>query len=324
MEDLSRPMNRPPVNLNAAQTCAVSANLSLLTSKRVSVLVEGDVVPLLPGCPTLDSTRSPWKGLYLEEHNLPAIPIPDHEHGTFVLHLQMNERVEMDWHSFGRTGHQITGAGNLILLSPGTRDRLHFHGPTKRIVMSVDPLLIKEASGQLELPGMPEFRNLWTFQDEQLRRLILDMEREMSTGWELGSLYGDLLSNAFVIALIKKYGKALSDTGTFKGGLSRPKLRHVLSYIDEHFSRDIRLRELAGIAGISDYHFARSFRQSTGLTPYQYVLQIRINRAKSLLLQPQWTILPIALAVGFSDASRFIKVFRAHAGVSPSEWRRNS
>lgn len=324
MRELRRRMNRGPMSLNPAEISAVSANLALLTSKRVSVLVEGDVVPLLPGCPILDSTRSPWKGLYLEEHDLPAGPIQDHEHGTFVLHLQMNERVEMDWHSFGWTGHQITGAGNLMFLSPGTRDRLHFHGPTKRIVMSVSPLLVKEGSDQLELPGIPDFRNLWTFQDEQLRRLILEMEREMSTGWELGSLYGDLLSNAFVIALIKKYGKTLPHEGSFEGGLSRPRLRQLLSYIDENFSRDIRLRELAGIAGLSDFHFARSFRKSTGFTPHQYLLQVKISRAKSLLLQPQWTILQIALALGFSDASRFAKVFRAHMGVSPAEWRRNS
>src|SRR5215469_16376037 len=317
-------MSRRPVSLNPTEVSAVSASLALLTSKRVSVLVEGHVVPLLPGCPTLDSTRSPWKGLYLEEHNLPAGPIQDHEHGTFVLHLQMNERVEMDWHSFGRTGHQITGAGNLIFLSPGTRDRLHFHGPTKRIVMSIDPLLVKEASDQLELSGIPEFRNLWTFRDEQLRRLVLEMERETSTGWELGSLYGDLLSNAFVVSLIKKYGKTLSHVGSFEGGLSRPKLRQVLSYMEENFARDIRLRELAGIAGLSDFHFARSFRQSTGSTPHQHLLQIRVNKAKSLLLRPQLTILEIALALGFSDASRFAKVFRAHTGVSPADWRRNS
>lgn len=170
--------------------------------------------------------------------------------------------------------------------------------------MSIDPLLIKEASDQLDLPGISGFRNLWTFQDEQLRRLILEMRRETSTGWELGSLYGDLLSNAFVIALIKKYGKTPLHSAPFEGGLSRSKLRRVLSYIDENFSRDIRLRELAGIAGLSDYHFSRSFRQSTGSTPHQYLMQIRIGRAKSLLLQPQWTILQIALALGFSDASR--------------------
>lgn len=271
----------------------------------------------------------PWtapvlRGRDCTSRKLPAVPIPDHEHATFLLHLQMNEQVEMNWHSSGQTGHQIMQAGDLIFLSPGTRDRVHFHGPSQRIVMAIDPLLIKEASEQLELPGVPDFRNLWSFKDEQLRSLILEMEREMSTGWKLGSLYGDLLSNAFVIALIKKYGKTLSHAGSFQGGLSRPKLRQVLSYMEGNFSRDIRLRELASIAGLSDFHFVRSFRQSTGSTPHHYLLQVRINRAKSLLLQQHWTILQIALASGFSDASSFSRMFRTHTGASPSEWRRNS
>ena len=85
--------------------------------------------------------------------------------------------------------------------------------------MSIDPLLIKEASDQLDLPGVSEFRNLWTFQDEQLRRLILEMRHEMSTGWELSSLYGDLLCNPLVIALIKKYGKTPPHSAPFEGGL---------------------------------------------------------------------------------------------------------
>jgi AraC family transcriptional regulator len=228
----------------------------------------------------------------------------------------------MDWHSSGRTGHQITGAGNLIFLTPGTRDHLLFHGPSRRIVISVDPALVKQRADDLELKGMPEFDNRWAFQDEQLRILITEMEREMSTGWVMGSLYGDSLSTAFVIALVKKCGKAGSPQ--LKGGLSPGRLRRVLSYIHENIQRDIRLRELADIAGLSDYHFARSFRQTTGATPHQYLSQIRVNRAKSFLLRRHWTVLQVAEAVGFADASRLSKVFRANTGVSPGEWRQGA
>jgi AraC family transcriptional regulator len=301
---------------------SLSTDVALLTSKRVSVLTQGCVVPLLPGRPIWDSTQSPWNGLYLEEHNLGAIFIPEHEHATFLLHLQLNERVHMDWHSSGRTGRQITGAGNLIFLTPGTRDHLLFHGPSERIVISVDPALVKQCAYDLELNGTPVFDNRWAFEDEQLRLLITEMEREMSTGWAMGSLYGDLLSTAFVIALIKKCREVGLDSPSFKGGLSPSLLRRVLSYIHENFQRDIRLRELANIAGLSDYHFARSFRQTTGTTPHQYLLQIRINRAKSFLLRRHWTVLQVAGAVGFADPSRLSKVFRAKTGVSPGEWRR--
>ena len=145
---------------------SLSTDLALATSKRVTVLTQGCVVPLLPGCPIRDSTQSPWTGVYLEEHTLGAIYIPEHEHATFLLHLQLNERVHMDWHSSGRTGRQITGAGNLIFVTPGTRDHLLFHGPSRRIVVSVDPALIKQRADDLELKCMPEFDNRWAFQDE--------------------------------------------------------------------------------------------------------------------------------------------------------------
>jgi AraC family transcriptional regulator len=313
------------VSLHAPSTpTSLSTDLALATSKRVSVLTQGCVVPLLPGRPIRDSTQSPWTGVYLEEHNLGAIFIPEHEHATFVLHVQLNERVHMDWHSSGRTGRQITGAGNLIFLTPGTRDHLLFHGPSRRIVVSVDPALIRQRADDLELKCMPEFDNRWAFQDEQLRLLISEMEREMSTGWAMGSLYGDSLSTAFAIALLKKCGKAVQDSPQLKGGLSPGRLRRVLSYIHENFQRDIRLGELANIAGLSDYHFARSFRQTTGATPHQYLSHIRINRAKSLLLRRHWTVLQVAGAVGFADASRLSKVFRANTGVSPGEWRREA
>lgn len=293
-------------------------------SKRVSVLTQGCVVPLLPGRPIRDSTQSPWTGIYLEEHNLGAIFIPEHEHATFLLHLQLNERVHMDWHSSGRTGRQITAAGNLIFLTPGTRDHLLFHEPSQRIVVSVDPVLIKQCADDLELKCMPEFANRWAFQDEQLRLLITEMQREMSTDWAMGSLYGDSLSTAFVIALVKKCGEAVPDSSRLKGGLSPGRLRRVLSYIHENFQRDIRLCELANIAGLSHYHFARSFRQTTGATPHQYLSQIRIDCAKSLLLRRHWTVLQVAGAVGFADASRLSKVFRGSTGVSPGEWRRSA
>lgn len=300
------------------------ADLALVSSKRVSVLTEGCVVPLLPGRPIRDSTQSPWTGVYLEEHHLGAIFIPEHEHATFVLHLQLNERVHMDWHSSGRTGRQITGAGNLIFVTPGTRDHLLFHGPSRRLVVSVDPALIKQRASDLELKCMPEFSNRWAFQDEQLRLLITEMEREMNSGWAMGSLYGDSLSTAFVIALVKKCGKAVPDSPQLKGGLSPGCLRRVLSYIHENFQRDIRLSELANIARLSDYHFARSFRHTTGATPHQYLSRIRINRAKSLLLRRHWTVFQVAGAVGFADASRLSKVFRTYIGLSPAEWRRGA
>jgi AraC family transcriptional regulator len=292
-------------------------------SKRVSVLVGTRSVPLLPGRPLIDSSRSPWSGLVMEKHRLGAVAIPVHEHDTFCLHLQTSGPVEMDWNSSGRSGRIRSGAGNLIFLTPGTRDSLLWHGPSQRIVTSIHPSLLRQAAGQMELKGLCGFENQWSFQDEQLQLLLTEMDREMAAGWPMGALYGDLLGMSLSIALIRKYGHTSSPLLPLKGGLSQPRLKQVLAYIEEHLDRELRLQELADLAALSAFHFARSFRQSVGATPHQYIVQRRVQRAKELLLRPEWSIEQVASATGFAGASQFSRVFRQNAGATPTDWRRN-
>jgi AraC family transcriptional regulator len=295
-----------------------------MRSKRISVLMEGESVPLLPGQPITDNARSPWTGMILERHRLGAVAIPEHEHTTFCLHLQSSGLVEMDWNSSGRKGRVRSDVGSLILLTPGTRDSLLWHGPSQRIVASLEPSVLNTAAKQIGIRGLCDFENQWSFQDEQLRLLLTEMDREMNAGWPMGSLYGDLLGMSLSIALIKKYGRTSSASARIKGGLSRPNLRRVQSYIEENLHRDIRLQELADLTDLSVFHFARSFRESLGSTPHQYIVSIRVQQAKTLLLRAEWTIQQVASATGFSDGGQFSKIFRKFTGVSPTVWRRKA
>jgi AraC family transcriptional regulator len=127
---------------------------------RVSVMVGDRCVPLLPGSPISHgaSAATPWTGMILERHRVDAVEIPEHEHHTFCLHLQTSGPVEMDWRSHGRSGHLNTGAGNLIFLTPGSRDSLLWHGSSQRIIASIDPSNLARAATQLELNQVPTLR----------------------------------------------------------------------------------------------------------------------------------------------------------------------
>jgi AraC family transcriptional regulator len=296
-------------------------------SQRVSVMVGDRSVPLLPGRPLTHSAQSPhstWNGLILERHRVGAVEIPEHEHSTFCLHLQTSGPVEMDWHSGGRTGRLNTGAGNLIFLTPGTRDSLLWHGTSHRIVASIDPSILVKAAEQLELAQLPDFDNRWSFQDEQLRLLLTEMEREASSGSATGLLYSDLLGLTFSVALIRKYGRTLLAPLVHKGGIAKPSLNRVLEFIATNLSSQLRLEDMAAVAGLSIFHFSRAFRESMGVTPHQYVLQRRIDHAKTLLRAPGWNIEAIASATGFADASHLAKAFRRQIGTSPKTWQRQA
>lgn len=106
-----------------------------------------------------------------------------------------------------------------------------------------------------------------------------------------------------------------------RGGLPPGALRRVHEYMDAHISENIDLPMLAGVAGLSTYHFAREFKRSTSVTPHHYLVRKRIERAKDLLARSDYTLTEIALAAGFSDQSHLARLFRQNVGSTPREFR---
>jgi len=109
-----------------------------------------------------------------------------------------------------------------------------------------------------------------------------------------------------------------------RGGLTARQLKRVREFVDGQIPNDITISDLAALAGLSRYHFIRAFKDTVGLTPYQYVLSERARRAGALLSNPDLSLGGVALAVGFSDVSHLNRVFRKFAGVTPSAFRREA
>jgi AraC family transcriptional regulator len=109
-----------------------------------------------------------------------------------------------------------------------------------------------------------------------------------------------------------------------RGGLTGHQLRRIKEFVDAHLSKEIGISELAGLIGLSQFHFIRAFKHSVGLSPYQYVLSERISVAKEMLSEKDLSIADVALAVGFSGASQLNRVFRQLIGVTPTAFRRES
>jgi len=95
----------------------------------------------------------------------------------------------------------------------------------------------------------------------------------------------------------------------------------VLEHIDANRHRCPRLSELSALAHMSAFHFARLFKQSTGLPPHRFVVGRRIGHAKELLVTDGASIAAIARIVGFRTPSHFTTVFRRSTGVTPSAYR---
>jgi len=132
-------------------------------------------------------------------------------------------------------------------------------------------------------------------------------------------LFGESITMALLASTLASAKK--SPARAPSNGLLPWKLRLAKDYLEDNFNRNVELQDLANLTGLSRSWFARGFRESTGIAPYSFILQIRVRRAKELLLDHKTPIATIATLVGFADQSHFTKTFRRYAGATPREWR---
>ena len=288
---------------------------------RISVLRKDELVPLFAGPGRAVSRPQPWKGLLLERHTVAPTEIPEHEHLELCLHLQLQGDSGVEWWSEGRNRVEKTTAGSLILLPAGTRDRLRWQGDSERIVVSIAPAMLKALGEEMGTATLSAFRAHWRLRSSGLRHLISDMGREAMEGWPRGGLYADLLAVSLSKQLLSHYAENPVAMRALAGGLTRPKLRLAMDYFHENMGEDLRLAHVAETLGLSPFHFARTFRESTGRTPYQYLLDQRVEHAKMRLRNSAWSVQEIGAQVGFKSDVNFVRAFRQRVGVAPGAWR---
>jgi len=106
-----------------------------------------------------------------------------------------------------------------------------------------------------------------------------------------------------------------------RGGLSPRALRRVKEHIEANIDKRISVDSLAALANLSVCYFVRVFKQSAGVTPHDYVIRRRVERAKALLSATDLSLSEIALMAGFADQSHCARRFREHVSMSPRTYR---
>lgn len=171
-----------------------------------------------------------------------------------------------------------------------------------------------------ELPG------LLGVTDPLIRQLGSALREEMRRGTGGSRLYADSVASLLAVHLLRNYsggGATIARAvATARGAVLDPKrLRIATEFIRDQSRRDLSLGEIAAAVRLSPYHFIRLFKNATGQTPYQYLIAVRVERAKNLLAQSSQSVGEIAHSVGFDSHTRFAIQFRRATGLTPSEYR---
>jgi AraC family transcriptional regulator len=148
------------------------------------------------------------------------------------------------------------------------------------------------------------------------------VDAELTSGGAGGKLAAESLANVLAVHLIRHILAPPQPGRGRDGALPRGRLRAVVEYIEEHLDGAPTLEQLAAIARLSPYHFARQFKRATGLPPHQYVILRRVERVKQLLqANSGLSLAEVAARAGFSDQSQFSHHFKRLVGVTLGQFR---
>jgi AraC family transcriptional regulator len=185
------------------------------------------------------------------------------------------------------------------------------------------PNEVLERVGEKTRNVRPELQTREVLDDSTLRRLVEILLGEKQSGFRSGMLFLDSVTTTLASYLLRHYSVASAALENFTGGLAPSVLRRCLESIESRLEGNLRLNDLAQEAAMSTSHLIRSFRQSTGKTPYQYLLHRRIERARSLMRDLHAPLTQVAIASGFADQHHLARVFRRVTGVTPTSYRRS-
>jgi AraC family transcriptional regulator len=197
----------------------------------------------------------------------------------------------------------------------------HRDKPSEWIHITFDPKFVSRVALENGLPESTQIQHQAFFVDSTILHIAQLLREEVLNEGLAGSLFVESLRNLLVIHLLRHHKEIVQTIDLKETRLSLSQLHRVKEYIEEHLAEDLSIANLATIALMSEFHFARAFKATIGESPHRYVIQRRIERSKVLLSVTQLSISEIAYRVGITNQSHFTAQFRKLVGTTPKQYR---
>src|SRR5579871_155470 len=157
-----------------------------------------------------------------------------------------------------------------------------------------------------------------------VRNLLTTRQAVIGKPAEAHQLFLDHVALALTVHIAQTYGGMRTNEVSQSNGLAGWQERRVKELMTATLTEELPLTRLASECGLSVRHFARAFRQTTGMPPHRWLLKHRVAHAKDLLKRRELLLAEVALEYGFADQSHFTRVFTAMVGASPGRYRKLS
>lgn len=226
------------------------------------------------------------------------------------------------WHSPRGLLSRSVSAGTMAICEFNQPRRLEMRNPTSFAIVRLRNEILEQALHGSRQPRV-ELQERDGLQDQTMRHLIEVLVYEKRQGFQSGAFFLDGIAAALASHLIRYYSADAPVIANSIGGMAPSTLRRCIALMEARLEEELGLGELASEAGLSTSHFIRSFRESTGKTPYQFLLERRVKRAQTLMRNSRSSLAEVARSTGFADQHHLARVFRRITGITPSTYRRS-
>jgi AraC family transcriptional regulator len=280
---------------------------------------------LVPFEPYAASDPLGWVGLEAARYRAaPAseIHLSPLTHHALVLITRPPEELDLRYEGVKR--HVPPPAGSIMLVPAGSPVLWRWGGRKDSLHIYLEPgLVARVAAEAFDLdPARLEVPPLDGLDLPRLRSAMGAVDAELTAGGAGGRLAIESLANVLAVHLIRHVLAPHRPARGPDGALPRGRLRAVVEYIEEHLDASPTLEQMAAVARLSLYHFARQFKAATGVPPHEYVIARRVERARQFLQDSgKLSLAEVAAHAGFTDQSQFSRHFKRLVGVTPRQFR---
>jgi AraC family transcriptional regulator len=265
--------------------------------------------------------KASWDGISVVHYQFGPGDLPEHHNKDHLIALSLNDNCRGEIRLASGFQPKDKNKGSVCVIPSGHPFAVSFEQESEHLAILLEPALLQRAATESRDSRGVELLESSAPGDPVINSIALALLAELDSGNDSGRLYAESLAHVLALHLARNYASSGNLNHRFTGGLSGQKLRTVIEFINLNYQRDLSLAELAGVAGMSTFHFAREFKKSTGTTPHQYLLKLRIQRAKELLSESEMPLVDVGFQSGFSHQSHFTRLFRKLTGTTPLTYR---
>lgn len=277
---------------------------------------------VLPQAPIMSSQHVGWNGIFLAHYRQPAHETPEHRVTQHVIAItDVRTQTQSERRLDGRLQRYLFGNGQISLTPANVSHWGAWDNEGEFTMLTICPRFVERVARESVNAERVELVPQFAVVDPLIQQVGLALKADVETGCVTGRLYGESAATMLAVHLLKHYAVFTPVLPTYTGGLCKHRLQQALAYINDHLDQDIKLADIANAVGMSQYYFIRLFKQSIGMTPHQYIIRQRVERAKQLLKQRDLAISDIALKCGFANQTHLTKLFRQFTGITPKVYR---